>query len=665
MSVSTLRLFARLLLLLAPCLGLASQLAEAQSAWVRVNQAGYEEGHPLRAYLMATAPITGATFRVVDEAGSTRYAAKVGTLLGSWSNSPTLTYQVYALDFSVPCGKIYSISVSGPVRAHSPHFAVDHPDVLYSGLLLNTLFFYETERDGPNYIRNALRSAPGHVKDEDAKRYLPPPLDGDDYINNPPPTPPLVPSRLKNIDASGGWWDAGDYTKYVANITYVTALMEIGVRDFPKQMGADAHFYPPAPPVSASYAGTSGTGAPLSSDFTAEAKFGMDWLSKMWDSTTHTLSYQVDNTQEWNYYGYGNPTSTNPNCGGTYNSPYCLITEYDIWTLPQAADRYQQPGDPEPCDKLTTYYICNRPVFSALPSGSRISPNLAGRLSADFALCYQLNYASRPALANRCLRNAETIFAMADLSFTDPAPAPGDGSCANCLLTSTPPSAETVWDDDMELGATELYFALHAATEAHALPDGLPENKPLVYLQKAARFAKNYATNVYAQGSGDTLNVYDVSGLAHFELYRAIALEGDPQGLALSQAALRNQFLLQVNAAIAQAKLDPWEFGEEWDNGDVTSHGAGLSVMASEAFALTGAPRYNGYAQKWLGNILGANAWAHRLSWATARRSLTAFNIRSPISQAPSMAPPAAHRSFGEHLPRGRRTIPAPVPSTE
>ena len=51
-----------------------------------------------------------------------------------------------------------------------------------------------------------------------------------------------------------------------------------------------------------------------------------------------TLYYQVDNTQEWNYYGEGDPSSATGNCAGTYVTPFCLITEYDIWTLPQAAD---------------------------------------------------------------------------------------------------------------------------------------------------------------------------------------------------------------------------------------------------------------------------------------------------------------------------------------
>ena len=598
--------------------GLCVPAAQAESAYVRVSQVGYEVGQSTaRAYLMSTAAETGATFKVQCADGSTAYTGKVGMLLGTWANSNKLVYQVYAIDFVVPAGRSYSISVSGPVSAQSPKFAVERPDVLYPGLLLNTLFFYQTQRDGPDYVPNALRTAPGHLKDKNAELYLTPPLDTNDEINNVPPAKPLTPANLANIDASGGWWDAGDYEKYVETVSYTVALMEIGVRDFPNQMGPGAPLYPPAPPNSVSYAGDSGRGAPQSTDFSSEARFGIAWLLKMWRNGSQPLAYQVDNTQDWNYYGEGNPTSAAGNCGGTYNTPYCLITEYDIWTLPQAADNYLQPGDPKPCDPLTTFYICNRPVYVAPPGNALISPNLAGRLAADFAVCYQLNRQQDPALANQCLQAAEEVFAHADTHYTDPAPAVDSGSCPTCLLTIAPFDGypETVWDDDMELGATELYLALGSAQNSGTgsgsgnVLSGLPITDPNVYLKQAAQFAGNYINDIYNAGDTDTLNLYDVSGLAHFELYQALKQAGDPGDLAVSQQAIKQQLLSQTDAAITQASSDPWGFGVPWSNGDTTSHGAGLSVMASEAYSLTGNARYNTYAQRWLANILGGNSW--------------------------------------------------------
>jgi endoglucanase len=159
----------------------------------------------------------------------------------------------------------------------------------------------------------------------------------------------------------------------------------------------------------------------------------------------------------------------------------------------------------------------------------------------------------------------------------------------------------------MELGATELYFALNSCGEN--LPAGLTTTDPNFYLKQAAKYAANYIANVYTPGYSDTLNLYDVSGLAHYELFRALQQAGNPSGLAVTQASIKKQLLAQVNAAITQAGNDPWGFGVAWANGDTTSHGGGLSVMASEAYALTGTASYNTYAQRWLANILGANSW--------------------------------------------------------
>jgi endoglucanase len=566
----------------ASFLGCASAMF-AQVAYVRVNQAGYEIGsQKFRALLMSTSVADGAGFDVRSSNGGVVYSAPVGKLVGRWANCTTekkracatsVIYSVYALDFTVSAPDIYSISVTGSISAVSPSFAVNHPQSLYPGLLLNSLFFYETQRDGPDFISNALRSGPGHLKDEQASVYLTPPFDDNDEITS--SGMPLTPTGAV-IDGSGGWWDAGDYMKYVETVSYTTALMEIGIRDFPNQMGPNAPLHPPAPPASVSYAGNA-VGAPASADFSAEARFGVDWLMKMWDDNTKTLYYQVDNSQDWNNF---------PN----------LISEYDVWSLPQAADNY------DGCDPNSTIFICNRPVFIAAPAGSKISPNLAGRLVASFAEYYQLNRTTNPVVANQALKNAEDIFALADTSLPDP---------YFPLLTIAPFDGygETVWGDDMELGATELYFALKSAGPRKNLPAGLPVTDPLDYLRSAALLAKNYIQDISETGNSGTLNLYDVSGLAHFELYRALGLAGKPDTLAVSQSSLRDAITSQVDDAIAQSGSDAFGFGTNWRFGDTTSVGAGMAVMASEARYLTHSGTYNKYSQQWLGNILGVNSW--------------------------------------------------------
>src|SRR5579872_5137562 len=147
--------------------------ALAQTAFVRVNQVGYVSGASKRAYLMASGAETGATFVVKNSSGSTVFGpAAIGANLGSWSNAYP---DIYALDFdSFTTAGTYTISVSGPIAASSPSFKVDTAANVYTGALSNSLFFYQNERDGPNFVGTALRTAAGHLNDQSAKVYVTP-----------------------------------------------------------------------------------------------------------------------------------------------------------------------------------------------------------------------------------------------------------------------------------------------------------------------------------------------------------------------------------------------------------------------------------------------------------------------------------------------------------
>jgi endoglucanase len=504
------------------------------AAFVRVNQVGYPTDGSKRAYLMSTAPETGATFSVKNASGATVLTAPVGASLGAWSNS---FKNVYALDFNTfTTPGNYTISVSGPVAATSPSFRIDTGANVYAGPLANALAFYQTERDGPNFIPSALRTAAGHLNDQTAMTYLSPHVNSSGRFSG-----DLTPLGVR-IDASGGWWDAGDYIKGVQTLGYTTDLLLAGVRDFPAQMGS---------------------GSP-GSNFTAEAKFGTDWLLKMWDDPTRTFYYQVG-------IGTGNAKT---------------IGDHDIWRLPQADDTY---GGTDPLYR----YIRNRPVFRAGTPGAPISPNLAGRDAAAFGLCFQIYKTSDPAFANRCLLAGQHIFDLAD---TAPS-----GNLTTYLPFSFYP--ETEWRSDLELGATELYLAVAGG----GLPAGLPHTDPGFYLQQAAHWANAYITS--PDDAADTLNLYDVSGLAHYELHRAIGQAGNPAGLEVTQAGLLADMKKALDGALAQAATDPFGFGFPWATWDTTSHGAGLAVMASEYDQLTGTSTYADLSGRWLSNILGANAW--------------------------------------------------------
>ncbi|MGD1058736.1 MAG: glycoside hydrolase family 9 protein [Solirubrobacteraceae bacterium] len=514
---------------------LASGALAASKAFIRVNQVGYPTTAPKRAYLMSSRSESGQAFTLRSAEGADVFNGVVGASLGPWSGR--FRY-VYALDFdTVQAPGNYTLSVAGRAPASSPAFAIAPAQQLYETPLANSLSFYENERDGPEYIPSALRTAPAHLNDEDAMTYATPAVNEEGEFKG------ELESLGQTINASGGWWDAGDYLKFVQTTSYAVDLQLLGVRDFPGEMGeAAAH-----------------------SNFTEEARFGVEWLLRMWNDETRTLYYQVG-------IGEGN--------SGT-------VGDHDIWRLPQEDDTF---GGQDPRYR----FIRHRPVFRAGPPGSPVSPNLAGRDAAAFAECFQVFGQTRPALASRCLLAGEHIFELADIN--------PHGN----LLTAIPFNfyPESEWRDDLELGATELANALASGAQ---LPAGLPQTQSSYYLKDAAHWADEYIA--HNPGGGEGLNLYDVSGVADFELVRALRAAGNPPGLALSEGQLIAALGEKLTAAEEQSQSDPFGFGFPWDEADTASHGDGLSVMASEYDYLTGEPTYRAAAARWLGNVLGANAW--------------------------------------------------------
>jgi endoglucanase len=512
--------------------------APAVRAQVRVDQVGYAADASKRAYLMTSVARPGASFRVVDAARGVAYASVIGADQGSWS---TTYAHVYALDFDAVhrTGSFHIVVSDGSVQVGSPVFRIDTAARIYAKAMTNSLSFYQDERDGPNFIPSDLRNAPGHLNDERAMTYLIPRVNGNGNFNG-----DLTPLGV-TVNAAGGWWDAGDYLKFTETTSYVVAMIETDVRDFPNQLGSGSS----------------------TANFSAEAAFGLDWLEHMWNDSTRTLYLQVG-------IGAGN--------GDT-------VSDHDIWRLPQVDDTY---GGTSPADR----YIRNRPVFRAGMPGSLISPNLAGRLAAAFALCYQLDRVTEPVQAATCLKDAEGVFSLANTN-------PG-------RLQTTVPFGfypEKEWRDDLEWGATELYDALSAGPP----PAGLANTDATYYLRQAAHWAHAYITG--PNDGADSLNLYDVSGLAHFELDQAIEHAGTPVGLEVTKAQLLADIGKQLGNAITQSASDPFGFGFPWDTFDTTTHGAGLVVMASEYDELTGTAAYARYDSRWLANILGANAWGTSL----------------------------------------------------
>jgi hypothetical protein len=242
------------------------------------------------------------------------------------------------------------------------------------------------------------------------------------------------------------------------------------------------------------------------------------------------------------------------------------------------------PGDnPGP----TAYFVKYRPVFEAAPPGKPVSPDLAGRFAADFALGAQLSAASNPAQAQHLLSLARRVYAMAKT--TD----------VGQLVTAFPHDyyPGTEWKSDMAWGAAEIALADEAT--------GAPAAQLSADLTTAARWARAYI----AQGhpaDGDTLNLYDDGAVAEAELLQAMQQAGvDP----IAPSALLDDMAAQLRTGEDWAKGDPFALGTQLGPADASPHAFGLFITDALYQKYGGSAAFESFAQQQLDFALGANAW--------------------------------------------------------
>jgi endoglucanase len=497
----------------------------ATPGFVRVDQAGFAPGESKLAYLMATAPVHGARFTVVDAAGHAVLSGPVGaTSRGSWNATYPAVYPIDVSALDRP--GTYRIRVGGGASAVSPSFRVQPAADLYGRLVRDGVTFFQMQRDGRSVVPGTLRRRPAHLNDAAATVYATPHFVTEDVIGDADLTRIGGP-----VDVEGGWYDAGDYLKFTHTTAYGVITLLAAAR-------------------------TLGRSAPATMD--AEAQHGLDWLDKMWDQRTKTLYLQVG-------IGSGNEAGT-------------FAGDHDLWRLPERDD-----ADTDPADR---YAAAHRPVFEAAAPGDPISPNLAGRVSAAFALAAQQDAARHPQRAAAELRAATSLYARADV---DSPPDP--------LVTALPNEfyPEDTWHDDMELGATEIALA----TQRLGRHDGG------TYLRDAAAFARGYI----ADETGDTFNLYDVSALAHADLIAALNRAGNPHGLAVGRAQLVGDLQRQVRTGADRAATDVFQAGGVYTDFDVDSHTFGLLATEAMYRAAGGDDRYAAFATRQRDWLLGANAW--------------------------------------------------------
>jgi endoglucanase len=511
-------------------------LQETASVMFRVDQLGYVATCPKRAFAMTRAAVSSRRFQIVSPRGR--------VLLRGTSQGPVrwnARYLVYSIDF----GRLrtpghYAIVFAG---RRSPEVRVAGARALYRPLADSALAFLQSQRDGPEVIAGVMHRQPSHLSDASAAVFQIPSYSGTTLLGR------LTPTG-ERVDVSGGWFDAGDYLKFVETASFTDVALLYTARDYPS--------------------GVSNPAALL-----AEARHGTDWLMKMWDQSRRVLYFQVG-------IGDGNGAS--------------VLGDHDLWRLPQTDDSsHAKPGSP-------TWYATHRPVFAANAPGQPISPNLAGRVAAAFGLCAQVFAKSDPAYAARCLLDGQTIYDQANTH-------PGGE-----LLTSVPHAyyTEPEWRDDMELAAVELYLATGAPAQATS---GLPHSDANFYLSPAGYWANAYIT---ARGSGeDSLNVYDVSTLADFDLARVLATPQAQNALVHVRGvevptdipSLLKDRHDQLALADRLARRDPFGLANPASPLDTVSHALGYTVQSRLYDTMAASNAFERLAQDQLGWVLGANAW--------------------------------------------------------
>ncbi|WNV90021.1 glycoside hydrolase family 9 protein [Umezawaea sp. Da 62-37] len=432
---------------------------------------------------------------------------------------------VHPIDFSgLTRTGTYRIKVAG---ATSPGFEVDSVRALHAPLAAANVEFFQAQRDGADVIPGRLDRKRSHLTDRRADVYDTPVFKGEggDEVAEP----------LKRIggpvDVEGGWFDAGDFVKFTHATSYSLAELLYAQR------------VRPTPALE------------------AETEFGLRWLDKVWDAKTGTLIAQVGigtGSEELGFHG-----------------------DHDVWRLPEADDRLSvAPGDPD-------YFIKHRPVFRAAPPGEPISPNLAGRVSAAFALAAQVEAKRDPAKAHRYLEEAASVFGQART--TD----------VGELVTAFPHAyyPEDSWADDLEFGATQLALAGRA----------LGDRRAAGWATTAAHWAKAYLDS----GDTDTLNLYNTSALAHTDLARL--LRTGVRDAEVTEAQLVGDLKRQLQQGVDAAATSPFRTAVDVTQFDAAPRSFGFVATAKLYRGLTGDRTYDAFGTRQRDFTLGANAWGTTL----------------------------------------------------
>ncbi|MEP6665660.1 MAG: glycoside hydrolase family 9 protein [Nocardioidaceae bacterium] len=109
--------------------------------------------------------------------------------------------------------------------------------------------------------------------------------------------------------------------------------------------------------------------------------------------------------------------------------------------------------------------------------------------------------------------------------------------------------------------------------------------------------------------SGDTLNLYDTSAIAHADLVRIMRRTGMATGLKVNGTDLVTDIRRQLRGPMHSSRRDPFSAGGTYDEFDVNSHAFGLVATAGLYHRLKGPSHFDRFATRQRNWLLGGNGW--------------------------------------------------------
>lgn len=266
------------------------------------------------------------------------------------------------------------------------------------------------------------------------------------------------------IDATGGWHDAGDLLKYHLTSGNATAQMLLTY-----VLGSQAK--PVSWPFADKVDALGNPGPNGRPDVLDEARWGLDWLLRLHPAADQ-LYHQVADDRD--HTGFRLPQNELADYGWGKGGPRVV---------------YYADGQPQGLQKFK--------------SESTGLANLAGRYAAAMALAYQIwkDDPKERAFAERCLKAGKEVY---DLGRAKEGVQQGNSFKAPYRYE------ETTWADDMEWGAAELYRATGQTR----------------YLDEARRYAKLAANDTWmGKEQAKHYQYYPFMNVGHFRLHDLVDAE--------------------------------------------------------------------------------------------------------------------------------------------